>query len=129
MIMDTTVLIDLLRDRQDAVIKLKELQKRNVPLFLTSISVFELWQGISDVHNERKSQQLYNLLESLGAFIFDIPSAKASGIIHAGLKKEGQMIDSEDSMIAGIAKTNNETLLTRNVKHFQRVPGLKVESY
>jgi len=129
MIMDTTALIDLLRSHQDIIIKLKELQQKNTPLFLTSISVFELWQGISDVHNEKKSQQLHNLLESLGVFVFDIPAAKAAGTIHAGLKEEGQTIDSEDSMIAGIAKVHHETILTRNVKHFGRISDLQIEAY
>ncbi len=129
MIIDTTVLIDLLRGNQGIVTKLKALQQQNIPLFLTSISVFELWQGTSDVRNEKKSQQLHHLLESLGTFTFDIPAAKESGNIHARLKEEGHMIDSEDSMIAGIAKINHETLLTRNVKHFERIPGLNTETY
>ncbi len=129
MIMDTSVLIDLLRGHQPIILKLQALQQRNVPLFLTSISVFELWQGTEDIHHKKKSQQLQHLLESLGVFTFDIPAAKEAGIIHAALKEEGQMIDPEDSMIAGIARIHNETLLTRNAKHFERIQQVKIESY
>lgn len=39
------------------------------------------------------------------------------------------MIDLEDIMIAAIAITNNEKLITRNEKHFRRIKGLEVEGY
>ena len=129
MIMDTTAIIDLLRGNRAMLIKIEELQQKNIPLFLTSISVFEIWQGTIDLHHEKKRLQINQLLDSLGMFIFDIPAAKEAGSIHASLKKEGHMIDPEDSMIAGIAKINNEIILTRNVKHFERITHVKVESY
>jgi len=39
------------------------------------------------------------------------------------------MIDLEDIMIAATAITRNESVLTRNVEHFNRIPNLKVDSY
>jgi predicted nucleic acid-binding protein len=44
------------------------------------------------------------------------------------LTKKGQRIDPEDTMIAGIAITNNKILVTRD-KHFDRINGLKIEKY
>jgi len=52
-----------------------------------------------------------------------------SGNIHRKLSRKGVTIDPEDSMIAGIAKVHNETLLTRNKKHFEKIEGLDVEGY
>jgi predicted nucleic acid-binding protein len=43
MILDTTVIIDLLRNDSDLVEKMKILNEREVPLFFTSVSIFELW--------------------------------------------------------------------------------------
>ena len=34
-----------------------------------------------------------------------------------------------DTLIAGCAKANNLTLVTRNIKEFARVDGLKVEDW
>ena len=128
MILDTSALIDLLRGNEMVIAKLKELEQQHIPLFLTSISVFELWQH-ADVYREKKLKKIHELLESLGVFIFDISAAKEAGSIHATLKEEGLIIDPEDSMIAGIVNINNETILTRNIKHFERIPHLRVESY
>jgi tRNA(fMet)-specific endonuclease VapC len=34
-----------------------------------------------------------------------------------------------DQLIAGIALANNKTLITRNTREFERVPGLRVENW
>ncbi len=129
MILDTTAIIDLLRGSNAVINKIKELERKNIPLVITSISVFEIWQGTKDIADEGKMEKIYSLLESLGSLSFDIPAAEEAGSVHSHLKKEGKIIDPEDSMIAGIAKIHHETILTRNIKHFQRISGLKLESY
>lgn len=129
MILDTTAIIDLLRGNPEINKKIKELQDNNECFFLTAISVFEIWQGDEDLKNKDKLNKINFLLDSLGTFLFDIPSAKEAGLIQSLLKEQGMIIDPEDSMIAGIAKHQKEAVLTRNIKHFQRVNGLKVESY
>jgi len=91
--------------------------------------VFELWQGAEDISDKLKLEKIHSLLDSFGSFNLDVPSSKEAGSIHSELRKKGQVIDAADSMIAGIAKINNETILTRNIKHFSRISGLKVESY
>ncbi len=129
MILDTTAIIDLLRGNQAIIKKISELQDRNVPLSLTSISVFEIWQGTAGINDKGKLNKIHFLLDSLGTFLLDIPAAKEAGFIHALLKEQGMTIDPEDSMIAGIASYNKESVLTRNTKHFQRIDNLAVESY
>jgi tRNA(fMet)-specific endonuclease VapC len=39
------------------------------------------------------------------------------------------MIDPEDAMLAGISKVRNEPIITRNVRHFSNIDGVKVETY
>ena len=38
-------------------------------------------------------------------------------------------IDPEDAMIAGIARTNKQRIITRNVKHFSDIEGVEIENY
>ena len=128
MILDTSVLIDLLRGNREVVEKIRSLENRHVTLSLTTVSVFELWQGTDEV-NEKKRERLHFLLESIASFSLDTNAAKEAGKIHAALRKEGRIIDLEDSMIAGIAKVKQEPLLTRNTDHFGRINGLIIETY
>jgi|SRR3989338_9838562 len=129
MILDTTAIIDLLKGNTSISEKIKELERKNVSFSTTSVSIFEIWQGTSDIVDERRLEKIISLLDSLNVFNFDSSAAKVAGAIHSSLKKLGTMIDPEDSMIAGIAKINNEVILTRNKKHFQRIQNLKIEFY
>ncbi len=126
MILDTTVIIDILRGNKLVLEKVKDLEDKSVVLSTTSISVFEIWQGIKETENEEKIQ---NFFESINVFMFDIQDAQEAGRIQARLKKQGLIIDPEDSMIAGIAKIHKESVLTKNIHHFERINNLKVESY
>ena len=48
-------------------------------------------------------------------------------IASEGLK--GSSIGDFDAMIAGIALTNGESVVTTNLKHFEKVEGLQVETW
>lgn len=73
--------------------------------------------------------QANKLIEQLKQYSLDPSSAKNAGHIARELDKEGLMIESEDCMIAGISRQHKEVLLTRNTKHFSRIPGLQIEAY
>ncbi|MBS3137532.1 PIN domain-containing protein [Candidatus Woesearchaeota archaeon] len=129
MILDTCFIIDLLKNKNGAYQKSKELENSSTSLLTTAVTIFEIWQGIHDIQNPERIKKTNQLLSSLGLLQLDIDSAKIAGEIHSRLINKGIMIESEDSMIAGICVTKNETLLTRNVKHFSRIDGLKIETY
>jgi len=127
MIIDTTFIIDFLRGEKEAIAKISEL--KNEPIKTTSVSVFEVWQGIHDIRDKSRRERIENFLSSIGLLAFDVKSAKTAGTIYAELKTKGKSIDAADCMIGGIALNQNEVLLTRNKKHFENIPGLKIDVY
>ena len=129
MILDTSFIIDLFRNNESAVKKAKELKIRNIPLATTTVNVFELWQGAYDIKNKEVRDKILAFLSPTGLFVLDLASAQEGGVIYSELRNKGEMIDPEDCMIAGIVKTSNKTLLTKNKKHFDRIRDLKVETY
>ena len=129
MILDTTFLIDLLKNDAGAAQKAKELFNSCEDFFITPISVFELWQGEEDLADKRKKDKILELLTSIGHLDFDFSSAKLAGKIYRELRNKGQLVQAEDTMIAGIALQHNEAVLTRNTKDFSKIGGLRVESY
>ena len=129
MILETTFVIDFLKGRADAVSKMESLIKEGALLSITTPTVFELFAGYAQYgKGEEEKQKMISFLKSVTLFPLDEEGAREGGIIDGTLIKKGLEIDTEDSMIAGIAKTNNETLLTRD-QHFDRIEGLKVEKY
>jgi tRNA(fMet)-specific endonuclease VapC len=87
------------------------------------ISRFELPAG---ARTARQQRVIGELLAALPSLPLDEPSADAAAEIRRDLERDGAGIGMADSLIAGIVLTFRGTLLTRNRRHFERVPGLEL---
>lgn len=129
MILDTSFFIDVMEHKETAVRKLHELIDNNEPQIITTPTIFELWSGISRSKQpvEEKKKILFVLAHQT-IYSLDQASAEVAGEIDGTLAQQGQTIDPEDCMIAGIAKLNNQPILT-NDKHFERIKDIIIERY
>ena len=50
-------------------------------------------------------------------------------LLRVQLEREGQRLDDFDILIAATALNLGYTLVTDNVRHFERIPGLRVENW
>lgn len=101
----------------------------------TVISVEEQTKGwLAAINRTRVEDQprFYSRLIALIDFYsrwrivsFDAPAAE----LFTGLRKAGTRIGTMDLKIAAIAIANNATLLSANARDFEKVPGLKFESW
>jgi predicted nucleic acid-binding protein len=119
---DTDVLIDALRGRDPSRARIEEGLERGT-LATTTISAFELSSG---ARSDRQANAIRDLLAAMPLFSFDLESAKAAARIRLELEGSGRKIGMGDYLIAGIAVSRSVPLLTRNRKHFERVPGLQL---
>lgn len=60
---------------------------------------------------------------------FDTLAARTFGALKAMLERTGTPLAEPDLRIAAIALTRGLILVTRNVRHFQRIPELTVENW
>ena len=60
---------------------------------------------------------------------FDAAAAQKAGEIRAVLQSKGTPIGPYDVQVAGVALANNLSIVTRNTREFERVPGLRVENW
>lgn len=129
-ILDTDVLVGVIRNDGDAVNKLSQLEHEGIDLSTTAITAFELVEG---AHISRKAEDnialVEGLIDDLSVYYFDKTCGRIAGKLSAELTKEGKTIDYLDIMIASIALVKDEALVTRNVKHFSRIGGLKIEKW
>jgi tRNA(fMet)-specific endonuclease VapC len=119
---DSDVLIDFLRGQGKGAERVAaELQSR--ALVTTSISAFELHSGVRSAKQRKSADAVLNAIPILP---FGAQDASTAATIRKALDSTGQTIGMADIMIAAICLTNGCPLLTRNVKHFDRVEGLQV---
>jgi len=127
---DTSFLIDLMVGDKAAVERAREIEAKGTPLIVSAPTVFELYVGISLSRKaEEGKARVLVVLESLPFLPLDVESSKAGGRIYGEKKRMGSTFDPEDAMVAGIARVHGEKVLTRNLKHFQGIEGVNVESY
>jgi predicted nucleic acid-binding protein len=99
--------------------------------FTSSITVGELVYGAH--HGPRTEHHLRQLDEIVLPMVhvlpFDRAAAEVYGSIRADLERAGTPLSEPDLRIGSIALTNNLTVVTGNVRHFDRIPGLQVENW
>jgi predicted nucleic acid-binding protein len=116
---DTDVLIDALRGGGSQAQVARHIESGR--LATTAITVFELWQG---AYAGRQAPAVEALLDACDILPLDAPAARLAGELRAHLRDRRSDIGPTDSLVAGICISRGASLLTRNRKHFERVPGL-----
>ena len=92
-----------------------------------SIVLYELELGIMQSSQTIKRRaQLDTLLRSVRILMFDEAAAKISAQAEATLRAAGTPIGPKDILIAGTVLATGATLVTHNIREFQRVRGLKI---
>jgi tRNA(fMet)-specific endonuclease VapC len=79
--------------------------------------------------NDRRHAQIDLLMLELTALPWTVDAADRYGEIKALLKRQGIPIGEMDTQTAAHALAENLILVTRNTRHFERVPGLKIEDW
>ncbi|HEY3291550.1 MAG TPA: type II toxin-antitoxin system VapC family toxin [Anaerolineae bacterium] len=97
---------------------------------VTTISVAELTHGAHRSIRQAENLAAVNvLLAAVTILPFDEQSARMFGELKAHLQLAGHPLDDLDLQIASIALTHDTPLVTHNLRHFRRVPGLALEDW
>ncbi len=129
-LVDSDFLVAVLRDDPSALNTLDALEASGERITTTVINVFELLEGALLHHNANENVKFVDqLLNSIDLYAFTEMDARAAAQIVVTLKKQGEVLDFQDIAIAAIAIINEETMISRNVKHFKRIKGLKIKEW
>ncbi|MEI3468075.1 MAG: type II toxin-antitoxin system VapC family toxin [Bacteroides intestinalis] len=126
-LLDTNICISMLKNQhgvREAILKVKPEN-----CYVSEITLGELYFGASFSNN--KEERLKDV-----AFVVDhfkvIPVSETLplfGDIKADLRREGKLIDDFDILIGCAAILNHLTIVTDNIKHLGRLPGIIVENW
>lgn len=130
MIADTTLLADLLRGVDAAREVTERLEGKGSLLWVPTPAIFELWEGVERADRpEEERRRIEAVLEGYTVMPFGSRHAVRAGRISGELVRRGTMLDPVDAQIAGMALEERLAVLTRNARHFERVPDLEVVTY
>lgn len=128
---DTDTLSNIIKKNPASTLLDKLIKTPQEQKYTTTITVGEMFYGAYKTSNpdyflQQLSSRVWPGLKFLS---FDKPSAQIYGKLRADLEKQGITIGEPDLRIAAITLTNRLTLVTGNVKHFEKIPGLSIENW
>ena len=131
-LLDTNILIDILNGNPEVMEKLAHVGTQKC--CMSTISLHELYYG-AQLAREKKEEYFIKEMNKISRLLedIDVHPLAADGKDYAEikflLKEQGNMIDDFDIVIAGQAISEGLIVVTDNIKHFNRIEGLKVENW
>jgi tRNA(fMet)-specific endonuclease VapC len=128
-LLDTNVCIHIIRRRPPEV--LSNLERFEVgEVEVSSVTVAELSYGAEKSSRPGQNKEaLWRFLLPLEIIAFGPEAATAYGRVRAALDRAGTPIGPLDTLIAAHAVSLGVTLVTNNVREFERVPDLDLEDW
>lgn len=97
---------------------------------ISSITVAELFYGAEKSSQlDRNIVYIQKFLQPLVTLNFSEQDAAAYGKIRVQLERRGEPIGAMDLLIASQALSHDLTLVTNNVREFQRIDSLHIENW
>lgn len=128
-LLDTNTCIRYMNGRSPKLVaKLRTIPAREI--IVCSIVRAELAFGVAKSQTGESSlAKQQHFLKPYDSLPFDDHAVSYYGVIRATLEKRGTPIGSNDLFIAAIALSRDLTLVTHNLREFERVDGLKLEDW
>lgn len=125
---DTDAISELLRPRPLAyyVDWLKTIPREEQ--FTSAVVIGELYKGAyrATAHERHLANINQRVLPAITVLPYDMATAHVFGEISAHLEEAGTMLADADLQIAATAIYHGLELVTGNLRHFQRIPGLRL---
>lgn len=131
-VLDTNVLSEALRPAPDAKLRAWLGAQPATSLFATAVSQAEMLYGLLLLPMGHRRRALEAAIQAIfevdfadRVLPFDSPAARAFAAVAADRRKAGWPVSSVDAFIAGIARSRNASVATRNVTDFSEC-GIEV---
>ena len=126
--LDTNTVLDYFRGKGQVAARLLATPPSEVGL--PAVAAYEVWVGVLGSQNAKRRQVEYERFLALVAILpFDAVAGRRAADLRLALSRKGDLIGPMDTLIAATALVHGATLVTRNVREFNRVPGLTVVNW
>ncbi len=95
---------------------------------ISSVTAYELAVGIEKCRSKKTIRETRDFLSAIEVIDFDVEAAFESARVRAELESVGQGIGPYDTLIAGHCRLLGRSLVTNNLREFERVSNLEVVS-
>ncbi len=126
-LLDTCVCISMFRNEGKVRETLLNVGVENC--YISEITIAELYFGLAKASDKKRKLEDIREVQRLFRIIPAYSSFKEYGEIRLSLEHTGQRVDQFDLLIGATAMHHELTLVTSNLKHFERMQGLEIENW
>lgn len=126
-LLDTCICISMFRNEGKVRETLKKVGVENC--YISEITIAELYFGLAKAADKRRKLEDIREVQRLFRIIPAFSSFKEYGEIRQSLEHTGLRVDQFDLLIGATAMHHKLTLVTSNLKHFERMEGLVIENW
>jgi len=127
--LDTNIITAFLKKDLRAVERVSDYLKFFDRLTINIISYYEILRGLKDLGDEEKLRGFEEFIQENELISIRKETIEKAAEIYAYLKKEGNLIEDADILMAAIAVVEDLVLITNNISHFKRVKGLETGNW
>ena len=127
--LDTNICIYVMKKKPENVLR-RFREELDGGICISSITLAELEYGMKHSSDPVKNEQaLLRFLDPLSVLPFGAAAASEYGEVRAYLQSRGTPIGPLDMLIAAHSRAEGMTLVTNNMREFERVPELDLENW
>lgn len=126
-LLDTNICIALLNDNRQAVAQFNRVFPQ---CYTSTIVLAELYKGVYS--SQRMQNNIDNLAELTKLLLvepFNVAAAEEFGKIQGELKQIGRPTGEVDALIAAVARSRQDILVTHNIRDFENIANLHLENW
>ncbi|MCJ7554152.1 MAG: type II toxin-antitoxin system VapC family toxin [Ignavibacteriaceae bacterium] len=127
--LDTNIISAFLKKDLRVVSRVSDYLEFFDRLTINIISYYEILRGLKDLGNEEKLRKFEEFVQENEFISIGKDTVIKAAEIYAYLKKQGNLIEDADILMASIAIVENLVLVTNNIKHFERIESLATENW
>ncbi len=127
--LDTNIITAFLKNDSRVVERVSDYLEFFDKLTINIISYYEILRGLKDLGNEEKLCRFDNFIQENELVFITKDIIEKAAEIYAYLKKEGNLIEDADILMASTAIVEDLVLITNNLKHFKRVKDLRLDNW
>jgi len=128
-IFDTSFLMEA--ERRDAEISRFTENREEEAFGISVITVAELLHGVHQADSTKRrlkrSAYVEKVIELFPIYTFEVSTARIYSELWADLSRKGIQIGAHDLIIGSTAVSLGFSVATYNLRHFERIEGLKIE--
>jgi tRNA(fMet)-specific endonuclease VapC len=126
--LDTNICIYVMRNQPVAA--RERFDRLRDRLCISAVTAGELWFGVEkSIRRQENEARLASLRQLLPVLDFDEEAAKHYGQMRAAIDAMGRPVGMHDLQIGAHARSLGLTVVTNNMREFERMPDLKLENW